>query len=63
MSSIDTISENRRMQQIYSALVNYGAESAVDNTVLGAPRRRIQRWVYHLPEPIPELSPAAGPGS
>ena len=59
MSSIDTIGENRRMQQIYSALVNYGAESAVDNTVLGAPRRRIQRWVYHLPEPIPELSPAA----
>jgi ubiquinone biosynthesis protein len=35
------------------------AESAVDNTVLGAPRRRIQRWVYQLPEPIPELSPAA----
>jgi ubiquinone biosynthesis protein len=59
MNSIDTIGENRRMQQIYSALVNYGAESAVDNTVLGAPRRRIQRWVYQLPEPIPELSPAA----
>ena len=59
MNSIDTIGENRRLQQIYSALVNYGAQSAVDNTALGAPRRRIQRWVYQLPEPIPELSRAA----
>lgn len=59
MSSVDTIGENRRLQQIYSALVNYGAASMVDNSVLGAPRRRMQRWVYQLPEPIPELSPAA----
>ena len=68
MSSFDSISENLRLQQIYSALVGYGAESVVDNSVLGAPRRRMQRWVYQLPEPIPELSrrdpdpdPARGP--
>jgi len=58
VSSIDTIGENRRLQQIYSALVNFGAESAVDNTLLGGPRRGFQRWVYRLPEPIPELSAA-----
>ncbi len=58
MSSLDGISENLRMQQIYSALVHYGAESMVDSSVIGAPRRRLQRWVYQLPEPIPELSTA-----
>ena len=58
MSSLNSINENLRLQQIYSALVTYGAESVVDNSVLGAPRRRMQRWVYQLPEPIPELSPA-----
>ena len=58
MSSIHTISENRRLQQIYSALVQYGAESAADSSMLAAPRRRIQRWVYDLPEPIPALTPA-----
>ncbi len=58
MSSLDSISENLRLQQIYSALVGYGAESVVDNSVLGPSRRRMQRWVYQLPEPIPELSPA-----
>jgi ubiquinone biosynthesis protein len=58
VSSIDTIGENRRLQQIYAALVNFGAESVIDNSVLGASRRRMQRWVYDLPEPIPALSAA-----
>ncbi len=58
MSSFDSISENLRLQQIYSALVGFGAESVVDNSFLGPSRRRMQRWVYQLPEPIPELSPA-----
>ena len=35
MSSLNSISENLRLQQIYSALVSYGAESVVDNSVLG----------------------------
>lgn len=58
MNSINTISENLRLQQIYSALVTFLSESAVDNSVLGSSRRRMQGWVYQLPEPIPELSPA-----
>ncbi len=58
MSSLDGISENLRLQQIYSTLVHYGAESLVDGSVIGAPRRRLQQWVYQLPEPIPELSMA-----
>jgi ubiquinone biosynthesis protein len=56
--TFDSISEGLRLQQIYSALVNYGAESLVDGSPIGAYRRRLQRWVYQLPEPIPELSPA-----
>lgn len=59
MSSLDTISENRRLQQIYSTLLGYAAEYAVDRTALGGLRRGIQRWVYRLPEPIPALSPAS----
>ncbi|MGB7979573.1 MAG: AarF/UbiB family protein [Candidatus Nanopelagicales bacterium] len=58
MSGLDGISENLRLQQIYSALVHYGAESLVDGSTIGGPRRRLQRWVYQLPEPIPELSTA-----
>jgi ubiquinone biosynthesis protein len=56
--TLDSIGEGLRLQQIYSALVNYGAESLVDGSPMGAYRRRLQRWVYQLPEPIPELSPA-----
>ncbi len=58
MSSFDRISENLRLQQIYSALVRYGAESLVDNSILGSSRRRMQRWVHDLPEPVPALSAA-----
>ena len=58
MSSLDAIGENRRLQQIYGALMHYAAETSVDRSVIGAPRRRLQRWVYGLDEPIPTLSPA-----
>ena len=59
MSSLDTIGENRRLQQIYSTLLAYAAEYAVDRTPLGGVRRGVQRWVYRLPEPIPALSSAS----
>ena len=52
------IGESVRLQQVYSALVQYGADTVVDPSVAGAWRRRMQRWVYHLPEPIPQLSAA-----
>ena len=59
MSSFDSISENLRLQQIYSALVGYGGGvGRRQQRPRAAPRRRMQRWVYQLPEPIPELSTA-----
>ncbi len=58
MSGLDRVGENLRIQQIYSALLHYGAESAVDGSVMGGPRRHVQRWIYRLPEPIPEMAPA-----
>ena len=58
MSSIDRIGENVRLQQIYSALIHYASETAVDNSIFGARRRRLQQWIYRLPEPIPDLTTA-----
>jgi ubiquinone biosynthesis protein len=57
-SGLNRINENIRLQQVYSALVQYGADTLIDPSLLGAGRRRMQRWVHKLPEPVPELSPA-----
>jgi ubiquinone biosynthesis protein len=57
-SGLNQIGESLRLQQIYSALVQYGADSVVDPSLMGRWRRGMQRWVYHLPEPIPPLSAA-----
>jgi len=53
---IDTIHENRRLQEIYSTVLQFGTESLIDRTWLGAPRRRLQGWIYRLETPPPELS-------
>ena len=55
---LDTVSENLRLLQIYSTLGNFAAESVVDGTVLAAPRRRMQKWVHALPEPVPDYTMA-----
>ena len=57
-SSIDTANENLRIQQVYSTLLNVGAAAVIDRTPLGKPRRGMQRWIYRVPEPIPNLRPA-----
>ena len=57
-SGFDTISENLRLQQIYSTLGSFGAEAILESTPLAAPRRRMQRWVHRLPAPVPEYSTA-----
>ncbi len=59
MSALAGISENLRLQQVYSAILHHGAESVIDGSALGGPRRSLQRWVHRLPEPIPELAPPA----
>jgi ubiquinone biosynthesis protein len=57
-SSLETFNENRRLQQIYGTALHFLGDSLVDRTVLGGPRRRLQRWTYKLDEVPPKLSTA-----
>ena len=57
-SSVDTVQENLRIQQIYSSLLNFAASTVIDRTPLGGPRRAMQRWIYRVPDPLPDLSNA-----
>ncbi|HYN74869.1 MAG TPA: hypothetical protein VEV13_01590, partial [Candidatus Limnocylindria bacterium] len=57
--SFDTVNENIRLQQVYTTMINFGAASAVDRSPFGDFSRRMQRWVYQVPEPIPQLTGAA----
>jgi ubiquinone biosynthesis protein len=59
VTGLETVNENLRLQQVYSSMIHFAAESFVDRSVLGGPRRRLQRWVHRLPETPPELSTAA----
>ena len=54
----ETVSENLRLQQVYATLVDFGGAEMVDRIGLGGFTRRMQRWIYRVPEPIPALSPA-----
>jgi len=56
MTQFDTINENRRMQQIYGAVLHYAADTVVEATAFGVPRRRMQTWIYRLDEVPPKLS-------
>ncbi len=56
MTQLDTLNENRRMQQIYGAVLHYAADTVVDATAFGVPRRRMQKWIYKLDEVPPKLS-------
>ena len=58
-SGFDTFNENRRLKQIYGAALHFTADAAIESTMLGGPRRRVQRWVYRLDETPPRLSAAA----
>jgi ubiquinone biosynthesis protein len=57
-SGVDTVNENLRIQQVYSTLMNFGASVVIDRTPLGGPRRAMQRWIYRVPEPIPNYTSA-----
>ena len=54
----DTIHENRRLQEIYSTVLQFGTESLIDRTWLGGPRRRLQGWIYRMDQTPKELSVA-----
>ena len=55
---LDTFNENRRLQQLYGSVLHFVADAAVDRTLLGPPRRRLQQWIYRLDETPPQLSTA-----
>lgn len=55
----DTFAESRsrmRLVRVYSLIIDNAAEQLVDRSPLGGFRRRMQRWIYQVPRPIPELS-------
>jgi ubiquinone biosynthesis protein len=54
-----TVNENLRLQQVYATLVNFGGAEMVDRIGLGGVTRRMQGWIYRVPQPVPALSPAA----
>lgn len=56
--SVETFNENLRLQQIYGTVLHFLTDWVVDRSIFGAPRRRLQRWVYRLDEVPPELSTA-----
>ena len=57
-SGLDTVHENLRLQQVYATMVNFGAAATIERTPFGPFRRKMQRWIYQVPEPIPDLSDA-----
>jgi len=57
-SSVDTVNENLRIQQVYSTMLNFGMSGVLDGSPLGGFRRSMQRWIFRLPEPVPHLTPA-----
>jgi ubiquinone biosynthesis protein len=54
-----TVNENLRLQQVYATLVNFGGAELADRIGTGGLTRRMQRWIWRVPQPIPALSPAA----
>jgi ubiquinone biosynthesis protein len=57
-TSVDRVQENLRIQEVYSSLLHFASSTVIDRTALGAPRRAMQRWIYQVPEPLPDLSTA-----
>lgn len=53
-----TVNENLRLQQVYATLLNFGGAELVDRIGLDGITRRMQRWIYRVPERIPALSTA-----
>ncbi len=50
-SSIDSIRESLRLQQVYNVFLRYGWDLAFqDWKILGPIRHRMQRWVWQLPD-------------
>ncbi len=55
-TSLDSIRESLRLQQVYNVFYHYGMDMLFDRGLVGGFRRRMQAWIYKLPEPSEPLS-------
>ena len=53
-----TVNEDLRLQQVYATLINFGGAELADRIRVGGLARRMQRWIYKVPGPVPALSSA-----
>jgi ubiquinone biosynthesis protein len=59
-SRLDSVRESLRLQQVYNVFLRYGWDLAFQRwRLLGNLRHSMQRWVWHLPEDVEELSTPA----
>jgi ubiquinone biosynthesis protein len=59
-SSLDNVRESLRLQQVYNVFLRYGWDLAFQRwRLLGSLRHSMQRWVWHLPDEVAELSTPA----
>jgi ubiquinone biosynthesis protein len=59
-SRLDSVRESLRLQQVYNVFLRYGWDLAFQRwRLLGSLRHSMQRWVWHLPEDVAELSTPA----
>jgi ubiquinone biosynthesis protein len=57
---IDSVRENLRLQQVYNVFLRYGWDLAFHRwKLLGSLRHSMQRWVWQLPDEVPELATPA----
>jgi ubiquinone biosynthesis protein len=59
-SGLDNVRESLRLQQVYNVFLRYGWDLAFQRwRLLGTFRHNMQRWVWHLPDDVAELTTPA----
>jgi ubiquinone biosynthesis protein len=59
-SGLDNVRESLRLQQVYNVFLRYGWDLAFQRwRLLGTLRHSMQRWVWQLPDDLPELTTPA----
>ncbi len=59
-SRLDSVRESLRLQQVYNVFLRYGWDLVFQRwRLLGSLRHSMQRWVWHLPDDVPELTTPA----
>ena len=59
-TGLDSVRESLRLQQVYNVFLRYGWDLAFQRwQMLGGMRHSMQRWVWHLPDDVPELTTPA----